>query len=425
MEAGNLGEGTRKLYYEDPYMNRFTGTVLSCTPVPEKAGAAAGKTGQPDDAAQKTAKAGAAAGKVNQPDDAPVRYAVILDQTAFFPEEGGQSPDLGTLGGIPVQDVQIHDGVIMHFLDTPLQEGSEAEGILDFANRFSNMQQHSAEHLLSGLIWKKYGYHNVGFHLSSRTVTADYDGTFTADQIADISGQVNALIWQDFESRILYPSGEELEGLEYRSKLEISGQVRLVEFPGADLCACCAPHVRRTGEIGLFTIVSAASYKGGTRITMLAGSRALRYLSEADSLLAETARVLSTSRENLPRLVSDLREEVSSLKAALGAAEENRLKREMEMLPETENCAVLFSNGVDARNLREAVNMWMKTRGSTAGIFDGTDEKGYRFVIGGPEAAEWLQKLRREFGASGGGKPPMMQGSVAAAAAEIRRLCKT
>ena len=212
---------TRKLYYEDVYQKEFTAEVLECR-------------------------------------ETDRGYEVVLDQTAFYPEGGGQPCDLGTLNGISVVDVQEKGSEIVHYTEKPLETGSKVTGKIDWARRFDLMQQHSGEHIVSGLVHEAYGYDNVGFHMSSDVITVDFSGVLTETQLAEIEAETNQKIWENTPVEIFYPPKEELEKLSYRSKKELTGQVRLVRFPGSDLCACCGTHVTHTGEIGAVKTLPAA-----------------------------------------------------------------------------------------------------------------------------------------------------------------------
>ena len=407
----NIGIGTKKLYYDDAYCAVFRATVLSCEECGNAENCCAG-SGDP------------CCG------NAPACYAVILDQTAFFPEEGGQSPDRGTLRvadpdgtSADVLDVQIHNGVITHFVSAPFEAGTIVEGALDFAHRFSNMQQHSAEHLYSGVVRAALGYENVGFHLSDREVTMDYSGKLTEEQAAQFERRVNEVIWQNIESRQLFPTKEEEKQLDYRSKIEIEGQVRVIEFPGVDLCACCAPHVRRTGEIGIFKVVRIQSYKGGTRVTMLAGDRALALLAAEHEELGRTARLFSAQPDQVADRAAALKDEAFRLRGALGAAKRELLARAVMEIPAAQQSVCLFTEGVDGKALCETAGDLAQERRGVCGIFDGNDEDGYRYAVGHAGDVRAVQKILTEkLGARGGGKPPVVQGSVSAPAAEIRNV---
>ena len=392
MEEGKLLDGTIKLYYEDAYRKDFSARVLSSVPAGEEEG--------------------------------KMRYAVVLDRTAFFPEEGGQCADRGELDGVPVLDVRIRNGVITHITAGPLKEGGTVEGRLDFARRFSNMQQHSAEHLFSGIVKRTCGFDNVGFRLSDSEVTMDYGGVLTKEQIAAAEEAVNRAVWENIESKVRFLSGREKETEIYRSKIGIEGEVRVVSFPGYDDCACCAPHVARTGEIGLFKVVGAMRYKGGTRISMLAGDRAYKAVAEAWEMLTGTARDLSTAAENVPGRVRAMQAENAALRHDLREASAKMLLLEMQRIAERKGPCVLFTGGENTEAARAAVESFLNKneRVICAAVFCGSDEEGYRYVLGGSGAAEMNLELRTRFGGKGGGKPPLMQGAVRAAAEELAAL---
>ena len=265
----------RKLFYEDITITDFTSTVISCEPAND--------------------------GK---------QYRILLDATAFFPEEGGQSADKGTLNGLPVLDVQIKDVLIYHYLEQPLEPGTSVTGHVDWKQRFDFMQQHSGEHIVSGLVHERFGYNNVGFHLSLNEVTLDFDGELTPAQIQEIELRANEIIYQNLPVEISYPSKEELATLSYRSKIEIAGQVRIVTIPGVDVCACCAPHVAHTGEIGMIKITNCQSHRGGVRLNILCGARALAdYNKKQDSVTAVSV-ALSAKQDLIADAVLKLKDDI-------------------------------------------------------------------------------------------------------------------
>ena len=254
-------------------------------------------------------------------------YEVVLDQTLFFPEEGGQSPDKGVINDIQVTDVQINNEIITHYLESAIPAGSKVMGRIDWAHRFNNMQQHSGEHVFSGIVHKKFGYDNVGFHLSDQVVTMDFNGVLTAEQGAEIEWEVNQAIAQNVEIVISYPSKDELASIKYRSKIDIEGQVRIVTVTGYDVCACCAPHVRRTGEIGGLKVMSLHNYKGGVRISILCGLRALEAFREKCSIVSDLTSFLTTGQENLVTTVQKLKASNQSLSSELSAAKQQLLNQ--------------------------------------------------------------------------------------------------
>ena len=241
---------TEKLFYTDSHMQEFTAEVVSCRPCDNG-------------------------------------YEAVLSRTAFFPEGGGQAADTGVIDGIRVYDVQEKGEQIFHYLEGELEEGKTVTGQIDWDKRFSRMQQHSGEHIVSGIVHARFGYDNVGFHLNDELCTLDLSGPLTKEELREVENAANEAVFANVPVQISYPSKEKLKTLDYRSKIEIDGQVRIVTIPGYDVCACCAPHVYFTGEIGLIKMVQSQNYKGGIRITMLCGRRALKdYQQKEESVKA-------------------------------------------------------------------------------------------------------------------------------------------
>lgn len=374
-------ETTKKLYDLDAYQTEFDGEVLSCEPLEKKEGTV---------------------------------YQVILDQTLFFPEEGGQSPDQGTMNGIDVLDVQIKKDVITHTLAQPIAPGTKVHGILNWAHRFSNMQQHTGEHIFSGLVHGKYGYNNVGFHLSDNIVTMDFDGVLDQAQVEEIEDEVNRVISSNRPVEVTYPTKEELEKLEYRSKIEIEGQVRIVTIPGVDVCACCAPHVARTGEIGMLKVMTLSNYKGGVRISILCGFRALRAFREKAQIINALTGSLSANQEMLPELVEKLKTANQDLSYKLAAAKQKLMTEKIAEIPAEQENVILFETDLDTPVIRNVVNELTAVHTGVCGIFVGEEESGYQFIIGSStkDCREIAARLRESAGARGGGSAAMIQGSV-------------
>lgn len=377
---------TRKLYYEDAYKTEFTAKVVS-------------------------ANAG----------------DIVLDGTAFFPEEGGQSADTGVLGGFRVADVKIKDGEIHHLLEdrnASFEAGTEISGRIDWQHRFSNMQQHSGEHIFSGLVHSTYGFDNVGFHLSDNEVTLDFNGVIGPDGIRDIERRANEIIFRNIPSEIRFLSGEEAKTAEYRSKIDLDDEIRVVTYPGVDACACCAPHVALTGEIGCLKVVGLQNYKGGIRVSILCGMRAMEVFFHDRDILEKTANYLSNSTDEVYHLVVKARTELAETKAALAEAAKKLVQVRIDQIPAGDGNAVLFEESLDAGTMRSAVNSLVKKKNGFCGVFAGSDADGYRYVIGkqGGDARNINNELREKFGARGGGKPEMVQGSVTASRADIETL---
>ncbi len=388
---------TEKLYYQDAYATAFDAVVLECE---EK---------------EVLVKAAEEEKKITV-------YQVILDRTLFFPEEGGQSPDKGVLGGANVLDVQVKNNIITHTLDRALEVGEAVHGEIDWKHRFSNMQQHSGEHIFSGTVNRLFGYNNVGFHLSDNIVTMDFNGVLTEEDVAKVEYLVNETIVKNVPITVSYPTKEELANLEYRSKIEIEGQVRIVTVEGADVCACCAPHVRRTGEIGMLKVMSVQNHRGGVRISMLCGFRALEAFCEKSAVIMELMGALTASQELLPDRVEKLKASNQDYKYRLAMAKQRLMEIKMAEIPADQQHAFLFEQDIESMVMRNAVNELTNVHSGICGVFVGNDEAGYSFIIGSANAdcTKVGAILREKTGAKCGGKKPMIQGSVQACEGELR-----
>lgn len=348
-------------------------------------------------------------------------FALVLDSTIFFPEEGGQSPDKGFINSAEVLDVQVEKGIITHYVTESFKEGQTVDMSLDMKYRFSNMQQHSGEHIFSGLVSTLFGFSNVGFHLSDNSVTMDFDGVLTAEDLALIEFKVNEAISRNIEISARYYTAEELKLISYRSKKELEGPVRIVTIPGYDSCACCAPHVRHTGEIGMLKIVHAQNYKGGVRINILCGFRALEYYRESLTLIDSLTSTLTTGRENLVESVEKLKTENVSLSSKLLNAKQELLHKDLEAVPSDCESILVFRDKTDSLIMRNAVNFLTERHSGICGFFSGNDDQGYSYILGSSatDVREASKKLSEAFGAKGGGKPQMVQGSVTATREDI------
>ncbi len=347
-------------------------------------------------------------------------YEIILDRTAFFPEGGGQSSDTGSLGGVSVSDVQEIDGKIIHYTDGPLVEGTEVEGCIDWTERFSKMQQHTGEHIVSGLIHKIYGYHNVGFHLGTDSVTLDFNGVVPKEKLHEIEQLANEAVAKNLPVQVLYPTDEGLSKISYRSKIEIEGQVRIVVIDGYDVCACCAPHVKQTGEIGLIKLVGMQNYKGGVRISMLCGFRALEDYYQKEKNNREIAVMLSAKEYETAVEVERLQEELAMKKAKIAELEQKFLEQKVETLDVSGEIVCLFEE-TDPVMTRELVNLLLKKGAKMAAVFSGNEREGYRYVLGSRslDVRKNGKLLNEAFHGRGGGKPEMVQGTVQGKREEI------
>lgn len=346
-----------------------------------------------------------------------------LDRTAFFPEGGGQSADTGWIGEVRITDVQERGGRILHAADRPIEPGTEVTGKIDAEQRLRRMQNHSGEHILSGLTHRMTGYDNVGFHMGGDCMTIDFSGELDEDQLRRLETLANEAIRADLPIRAWFPSAEELAAIDYRSKKELDGAVRLVEVKGVDTCACCAPHVSRTGEVGLLKILSAERHRGGMRLTVICGMDALEdYRLRLESAGA-VSRLLSVPREKIAAGVERVLAEQAKLKERSAALENELARRMAESFAETEGNLCVFDTLLGEVALRELVNALAAKCGGFAAAFSGSDEEGFRYIIGSRRVD--LRAKSRELNAAiqgrGGGTPEMIQGRAQATEAEIRK----
>ncbi len=369
---------TRKLYYEDCHLARFTGKVLSCR-------------------------------------ETDRGYEVTLDATAFYPEGGGQACDLGTLDGVRVTDVRERGEEVVHLCDVPLAVGSSVEGKIDYARRFDLMQQHTGEHIISGIIHRRYGYHNTGFHVGADVVTVDFDGAIPQEDIVQIEAEANEALWQNVTLRCWIPEPGELPHVTYRTKRELPWPVRIVEIPGWDSCACCGIHVGATGEVGLLKIFSAIGFRGGTRMEMACGKRAMdilnqvfgqnRQVSQAFSAkITETGVAARRMNELLAEeklYAASLQKELFAIRAAEFAGQEN---------------AVHFADGLEPAMVRELADAIASVCPGWAAVFSGTEETGYSYclVSHSLDLREMGKKMNQSLSGRGGGKPGIQQGRMSA-----------
>ena len=383
---------TEKLFYSDSHLKEFTAEVVSC----EK------RNG---------------------------RYEVELTKTAFFPEGGGQYADTGVLGQTAVCDVQERDGRIFHVLESAAEDisasfppGRQVTGRINWEERFMKMQQHTGEHIVSGLIHARFGYNNVGFHLGSEDCTMDFNGNITKQELEEIEREANRAVWSNLPVKVLYPSEEELAAIEYRSKIEIEGQVRIVVIPGYDVCACCAPHVKYTGEIGMIKLTGVQRYKGGVRVTMLCGVRALFDYEEKQKQAQAVSAMLCARENETAEAVEHLRKECADLKQEINDKETRLIRCRADMVPEDERVVCIFTDEFAGESMRRLMNLVLDKDRDLCAVFSGTPEAGYRYVMGSRTAdvRPLSKELNSAFDGRGGGRPEMVQGTVKGGEDEMR-----
>ena len=391
----------KKIYYEDVHMTEFEATVTECIY-----------------------------------DEKKKIYKIVLDQTAFFPEEGGQVADKGTItvisetgfepAALPLLDAHIKNDIIYHYVEKEIPVGTRVQGNVDWEQRFDFMQQHSGEHIISGLVNKQYGYDNVGFHLGLQEVTLDFNGVLTLEQLREIEVQANEAIWENIPINIAFPSSKELADLEYRSKLDLTENVRIVTIPGYDTCACCAPHVDTTGQIGMIKITNVQSHRGGIRVNILCGGRALQDYTVKQNNAAAISASLSVKQDLIAEGVERLKEENFKQKEVVNRLQANVLKNLAMNLPAPEEAshAILFVEPMDDIAIRNLINDLVSRYSGYVGVFWGNDTDGYRYIIGSQtkDCREIATTLREQFGAKGGGKAPMIQGNVGAKEEQLRAI---
>ena len=373
-----------KLFELDPYLTHFTARVQSCVQ---------GRKG----------------------------WDVVLDQTAFYPEGGGQPYDLGTLGGAYILEVHEREGHVVHTCDRPLEPGSQVEGDIDWSRRFDLMQHHSGEHIVSGIAHARYGCENVGFHMGSDVITIDLSVELTQEQIQELEEAANRYIWEDHPIQITFPSPQELEVLEYRSKKALTGRVRIVSFPGADTCACCGTHVSSSGQVGLVKLLSCQKFRSGVRIELVCGKRALDHLSRVWEQNHQISNLLSAKTAETAGAVARLLEENQALKGRLSDMEDARFAALAGQYRDAGDL-LLFEEGLSPDSLRRLAAAVLETCGGRCACFSGQDGSGYRYAIGqvGGDLRELTRALNQALSGRGGGKPGFVQGSVQADKAAIR-----
>lgn len=353
-------------------------------------------------------------------------FAVILDKTAFFPNEGGQSSDPGELGGARVLSVDEESGVIIHTLAEPLDVGATVVGRIDFQARFKKMQCHTAEHIVSGIIHRRFGYDNVGFHLGKDDMTADFNGELDESELRAVEDEANTAVFACRNIRAYYPAQAELERLEYRSKSGLEGDVRIVEIEGVDACACCAPHVKNTGAVGLVRIVECIRYKGGVRLHIRAGFDALEDYRARCAQIRAVSVAISAKQDAIAEGVDRMLEEMGALRGKLAQIRREKLQARLKELEGASGAVCLFESIDDAVALRNFVNAGVKLVSGVCAVFSGEDGSGYRFIIGSETQAlkPLAERIRAELGGKCGGSDVMIQGTTYASRAEIERFFK-
>ncbi len=376
---------TKKLYDYDSYATQFEAVVISC----QKEG--------------------------NQ-------YKTVLNQTIFFPEEGGQCCDRGTVNGVEITHVELRGDTIYHYSDTPFEEGVSVSGEIDFKTRFRNMQNHSGEHIICGVAHKLFGCNNVGFHLGADYVTMDLDCYISEDDIKKIELLANEAVIKNMPVTARYPSEDELMELDYRAKGEIDGNVRVVTIGDVDSCACCAPHVKMTGEIGMIKILDAMHYKGGMRLNILCGFDALKDYHKRLEHTMEISSLISVKQDEVADGVRKLLSDMAHLRAKLGEKNKQLAGSIIDKIEYSQNPVCIFLDDADASLLRYAANDAKEKTGAFAVVLSGSDDNGYRYIIisGDSDVGEITRQANTALGGRGGGKGNMTSGTFKSTGEKIK-----
>ena len=369
---------TEKLYYADPFLKTFTATVLDCQP---------GKNG----------------------------FVVTLDRTAFYPEGGGQPADQGTLDGAAVTDVHEKNGVVLHNVDSAVEIGKTVTGAIDWARRFDHMQQHSGEHICSGLICGRCHCDNVGFHMGTDMVTIDFNADIPWEELLEIEAQANQYIYEDHPIDIQFHRGAELDAIDYRSKKPLEGDVRIVAFPGADCCACCGTHVLRSGQVGLVKFLSVQKFREGVRIELLCGKRALNYLARTWEQAKTIGQRLSVKPVDAAAAVERLENELSAAKLRCAQLEESVFAA-IAQEQAGKGDVLLFQPPMKPDSVRKLADAAAKTCGGLAAVFAG-EGIHYAYALGradGQDISAQVKAMNAALHGRGGGRNGFAQGSVEA-----------
>ena len=375
---------TKKLYYEDPHLQTFSATVTSCRE--DKDG-----------------------------------FWITLDATAFYPEGGGQPCDMGTINDIPVINVQEKDGQVQHLCKEAITPGTAITGNICWARRFDLMQQHSGEHILSGIVHKRYGYHNVGFHIGKDLVTIDFDGMIPNEALEEIEQEANAILWQNLPFRCYYPTKEELPTIPYRRKKDLPWPVRIVEVPGVDLCACCGTQVSHTGEIGLIKIFSCMKFHQGVRLELACGNRALTLLTKVFEQNRLVCQAFSAKMLETGEAAQRVNQQLAAEKYRSASLQKQIFANLAQGYTGAKN-PVHLETDLTPGQVRELADAIATRCEGIAAVLSGNDETGYSIcMVSRTEDVRPAGKAAMEvLSGRGGGKADAFQGSCKTTAQQIR-----
>lgn len=372
---------TELLYYTDCHLAEFTARVVSCAAVGDG-------------------------------------FRVVLDRTAFFPGGGGQAADTGSLNGIRVTGMEPGENPV-HLCAAPLTPGQTVTGKLDWLPRFTRMQQHTGEHILSGLVFAEFGYHNTGFHMNLERIQVDFDGFVPADRLGELEARVNEAVWKNLPVRCYTPDPETLKTLSYRTKRALPWPVRIVEIPGYDRCACCGVHTAFTGEAGPVKLWSAVPFRGGTRMEMSCGSAALARLNAVYDAARTVSRCLSVPVTDIGAGAAELSDQLAKTRYRLRELELQAIQAQADGM-RGQGDVVLLREPMEPELLVALADRTAAVCGGTAAVFSGGDDRWRWCLIDRQKDLRPLVKrMQQALRARGGGKPGFQQGQLTATREEI------
>lgn len=347
-------------------------------------------------------------------------FAVTLSDTLFYPEGGGQPGDTGTLSGVRVTDTRLSGDEIIHVCEAELPVGQTVHGELDWERRFRHMQCHTGEHIFSGIAHELYGCNNVGFHLSRDCVTIDFDRVLTAEQLAEVERQTNEAVFADVPTIISYPDADTLRTLDYRSKKELTGTVRIVEAGGRDVCACCGLHVARSGMVGCVKVGTQTPHRGGIRLTLLIGWDAVRDYDQKQKSVTEISHILSAKPHEVAQAVELMASRNDRYKAEVIALHEQIFRLNAALLPSDQDRLWSFAENLSPVQIRQFADILAEQTGWAA-VFSEAPNGGYQYAICGHnvDVRPICKELNQALNGHGGGKPAVVQGAVQASQSEI------
>lgn len=366
---------TVKLYENDSYIKEFDATVIFC---------------------EKCEKG----------------YLVVLDKTAFFPEGGGQQADKGTINDANVLDVQIKDEVVTHLTDKEFNAYDTVCCKIDWETRFARMQNHTGEHLISGIIHSLFGYDNLGFHMSEKTFTLDPSGILSDEDIKKVELIANKAIYENRKITVSFPTSDEIDAIDYRSKLDLKDGVRLVNIENYDTCACCAPHVSRTGEIGIVKIIDYIQYKGGMRLTAVCGINAFLDYSTLHDENKELMHLLSSSRDKVNEFVKRDHDVIGAQKAQINMLKSQLASSNLDVVT-VGTTRLGFTKDASFDDMRALVNDELDNAEKIA-FFSENEDGSYSYVVASKnqDIRDLVKALNEKFSGKGGGRPNYAQGKI-------------